>query len=241
MGLFKFSQIFVVGNGRVAKEAQKIASDHFKQDVILCDEIRDEFFAKIKNALIISANNFYIFKKEAVRQNTIINYHNALLPKHRGTKAHVWAIYEGDEESGISWHLADEGLDMGRVLVQEKIKFDEKITAKDLLLTQHKLAINSLKNALYALQNENFINTKGKGSYHKKISIPNDGVLKLSWNFKKISRFLRAFDVGAFREGLPLPKLEIFGEKRDVIFYEINNENLSLNLGKNLNLTIKRT
>lgn len=85
-----YSHIYIIGAGKVTKECQKIASDFFKQEVIFVKNIENDDFCKnLKNCLIISANNSYIFKKECVQNNTIINYHNALLPFHKGCNARI--------------------------------------------------------------------------------------------------------------------------------------------------------
>ena len=70
--------------------------------------------------------------------------------------------------------------------------------------------------------------------------MPNNAILELAWGEEKISRFLRAFDVGAFREGVSLPKLEIFGKKFEVLFYEILQNELLLRLENNLFIEIRK-
>lgn len=152
-----FEKIYLLGEGRVARQCFKIARDFFNQEVLFVDDKKlDNFFKNIKNSLIISANNFYIFKKECVENNTIINYHNSLLPKHKGVNAHIWSIWEKDSKSGISWHKVNCSIDTGAILVQKEINLDEKITALKLLIKQNNLAINSFKEALQNLICNNF-------------------------------------------------------------------------------------
>lgn len=241
-----FSEIYVIGKGVVAKSAQKTASEFFAKKAILCEDFAsgakaDEFFARLKNALIISANNFYLFKASCICQNTIINYHNALLPKHRGVNAHIWAIWENDELSGISWHLVDSGIDTGKILIQKAIKLDENTTASTLLLAQHKLAITSLNQALQKLVSKEFIEQKvTKSQIHSKKDLPNNAFLELSWEEEKISRFLRAFDIGAFRGGVSLPKLVLFDKEFEVLFYEFSQNGLKLTLTNNFYIQIRK-
>lgn len=61
----KFKNIYIIGAGKVAKECQKITQDYFNQEIIYLNDLNDlnDFFKNIKNCLIISANNFYIFKR----------------------------------------------------------------------------------------------------------------------------------------------------------------------------------
>ncbi|EOI6157098.1 formyltransferase family protein, partial [Campylobacter coli] len=94
------------------------------------------------------------FKKECIQKNTIINYHNALLPFHRGCNAHIWSIWENDKKTGITWHMVKESIDTGDILVQKEIKLDNNCTALSLLNAQHKLALTLFREALEILKNK---------------------------------------------------------------------------------------
>ncbi|ENY6719537.1 formyltransferase family protein [Campylobacter jejuni] len=238
----KFENIYIIGTGKVVKECQKIASDFFKQEVNFVKNIEnlDNFFKNLKNCLIISANNSYIFKKECVQNNTIINYHNALLPFHRGCNARIWSIWENDKTTGITWHMVEESIDTGEILIQKEIKLNDNFTALNLLDAQHKLAIASFKEAIENLKNK-FSKTQisAGGGYHKKLALPNEGYLDLTWDKEKISRFLRAMDCGALSE-IPKARLKILGEEKEILLYEINELDLILNLSDNTILKITK-
>ncbi|MDX2330792.1 formyltransferase family protein [Campylobacter hepaticus] len=238
----KFKNIYIIGAGKVAKECQKITQDYFNQEIIYLNDLNNlnDFFKNIKNCLIISANNFYIFKKECIQNNIIINYHNALLPYHRGCNAHIWSIWDNDKQTGITWHLVEESIDTGEILIQQKIKLNNNFTSLSLLNSQHKLAISSLKKALQNLQNSKTITQNNKkGKYHKKSEFPNKGFLNLSWNQEKIYRFLRAMDCGIL-SGIPKPKLKLLGKEKEILFYQINDLDLILNLSDNTILKITK-
>ncbi|RTI93781.1 formyl transferase [Campylobacter jejuni] len=238
----KFENIYIIGTGKVVKECQKIASDFFKQEVNFVKNIEnlDNFFKNLKNCFIISANNFYIFKKECIQNNTIINYHNALLPFHRGCNAHIWSIWENDKTTGITWHMVEESIDTGEILIQKEIKLNDNFTALSLLDAQHKLAIASFKEAIGNLKNKiSKTQISAGGGYHKKLALPNEGYLDLTWNKEKISRFLRAMDCGALSE-IPKARLKILGEEKEILLYEINELDLILNLSNNTLLKITK-
>lgn len=240
----KFETIFIVGEGRVAKKCQEIATNFFQKEAVYLNfkqsQDADDFFKKTKNCLIISANNFYIFKKEAIQNNTIINYHNSLLPNHRGTNAHIWAIYEDDKQSGITWHIVDSTIDTGDIIIQKTIELTPLITAKELLIAQHKMAIQSLGECLNLLTNNQTRsqNPSQTSTTHRKKDLPNGGICDLSWSKEKISSFLRAMDAGAFRQ-IALPKIYIFNEWFEIGFYEITDTEISLNLNGSKNIEIK--
>jgi methionyl-tRNA formyltransferase len=47
-----------------------------------------------------------------------LNAHPSLLPRHRGPVPVAWAIREGDEETGITYHRMDAELDTGPIVAQ---------------------------------------------------------------------------------------------------------------------------
>jgi methionyl-tRNA formyltransferase len=50
-----------------------------------------------------------------------INWHPALLPRHRGPIPTAWALRDGDTHWGSTWHRMDAELDTGNILVQTTI------------------------------------------------------------------------------------------------------------------------
>jgi methionyl-tRNA formyltransferase len=54
-----------------------------------------------------------------------LNGHPSLLPRHRGPLPIAWAIREGDEEVGITFHRMDADLDTGPILAQRPYRLGE--------------------------------------------------------------------------------------------------------------------
>ncbi len=54
-----------------------------------------------------------------------LNGHPSLLPRHRGPLPIAWAIREGDEEIGITFHRMDAELDTGPILAQRSYRIGE--------------------------------------------------------------------------------------------------------------------
>lgn len=50
-----------------------------------------------------------------------INVHSSLLPKYRGSAPMQWAIINGEEKTGVTTMLMDEGMDTGDILLKEEI------------------------------------------------------------------------------------------------------------------------
>ncbi|MGZ4439071.1 MAG: methionyl-tRNA formyltransferase [Gaiellaceae bacterium] len=61
----------------------------------------------------------------AVPRHGWLNGHPSLLPRHRGPLPVAWAIREGDEEIGITFHRMDAELDTGPILAQRPYALGE--------------------------------------------------------------------------------------------------------------------
>lgn len=53
-----------------------------------------------------------------------INVHSSLLPKYRGSAPIQWSILNGEDVTGVSTMLLDEGMDTGDILLQESTPID---------------------------------------------------------------------------------------------------------------------
>lgn len=99
-------------------------------------QTREEFDFRVHEAIlalgadsrtVIAALGWmFIFSSWFIQtwKNRIINVHPALLPKHGGKGMYGHHVHEsvlasGDQESGVTIHLMDEGVDTGRILLQK--------------------------------------------------------------------------------------------------------------------------
>ncbi len=61
-----------------------------------------------------------------------INIHASILPKYRGAAPINWAIVNGEEKTGVTTMLMDEGMDTGPILLQEETQIRADDTASSL-------------------------------------------------------------------------------------------------------------
>jgi methionyl-tRNA formyltransferase len=54
-----------------------------------------------------------------------LNAHPSLLPENRGPDPLFWTYHEGEQETGVTVHLMDEGLDTGPILAQRRVRVAE--------------------------------------------------------------------------------------------------------------------
>jgi methionyl-tRNA formyltransferase len=62
-----------------------------------------------------------------------INVHFSLLPRYRGAAPVNWTIINGEDETGVTTMLMDEGLDTGQILLQRATMVGTKETAPELM------------------------------------------------------------------------------------------------------------
>jgi len=56
-----------------------------------------------------------------------LNVHPSLLPTNRGPEPLFWTFREGDQQTGVTIHLMDDGMDTGPVVAQEAIEVPDGI------------------------------------------------------------------------------------------------------------------
>ena len=77
-----------------------------------------------------------------------LNLHPSLLPRHRGPSPVATAILEGDETTGVSLMLLDEGMDTGPVIAQRLYNLSGEETAGELTDTLFALGAELLADSL---------------------------------------------------------------------------------------------
>ena len=82
----------------------------------------------------------------------IVNVHPSLLPKYKGMNAIKQAIDDCAENTGVTIHYVDEGMDSGSIIKQDSIKINENDTVetlKDRLQTiEHRLYSKTIRSIL---------------------------------------------------------------------------------------------
>ena len=59
----------------------------------------------------------------------VINIHPSLLPKYRGAAPIQWSLINGEDETGVTLMLLDEGEDTGDIICMERIQIEPEDTA----------------------------------------------------------------------------------------------------------------
>ena len=106
---------------------------------------------EVKPDIIIVVAYGELLKKEVldIPSYGCINLHASLLPKYRGAAPVPWAILSGERITGVTTFFLDEGMDSGRMLLQEKVDINGDDTS--LSLTE-KLADEGAKLLVKSIQ-----------------------------------------------------------------------------------------
>ena len=157
------------------------------------------FIAKIKKFApdyIISVYYDQIFSKELINipKYGCINIHPSLLPHYRGVSPLIWAIINGEKETGVTIHYINEEIDKGDIISQERIK----ISPSDTGYTLHLKAADKIKTMFIKLFRKLIENPKPKGrkqrgigSYYSKKS-PQKNLINWSDSATNIHNIVRA-------------------------------------------------
>jgi methionyl-tRNA formyltransferase len=104
----------------------------------------------------------------AVPTHGWLNGHPSLLPLHRGPTPVAWAIRNGEEEMGVTFHKMDAELDTGPILVQRRIPFGEQLEPPDDFFPKTGAIVGeALAEALAKIEagEEGTLQTDGSGTY----------------------------------------------------------------------------
>ena len=109
--------------------------------------------------IIVLAGYMKVLSPEIIEnyRNRIINIHPSLIPKYcgkgfYGIRVHQAVIAGGEKESGATVHYVDEGVDTGRIILQEKVPVLPGDTPEELaarvLVTEHRILAEGLRIAI---------------------------------------------------------------------------------------------
>ena len=122
------------------KETALSANVHVSQPFKINDE---DFYRQLRDIgpeFIITVAYGRILPKTilSIPKRGCINVHASLLPKYRGAAPIQWALINGENVTGTTTMLMNEGLDTGDMLLQEGIRIEEEDNYETL---SHKLSL----------------------------------------------------------------------------------------------------
>ncbi|MCP4487843.1 MAG: AMP-binding protein [Gammaproteobacteria bacterium] len=183
-------------------------------DINIIKKFNIDYLISIYNPKILSASII------AHANEHSINYHNALLPKYRGSNATAWAIYNHEKEHGITWHIMTENLDQGDILFQKKIMIDGHDTASSLNIRCDDLArktLNEFIDKLLSGKCKNIKSHSGERIYYLIDQPKNKGFIDWKQSAKKIYEEFRSLSFKNYDNSIATPK---FVYNKDIFIIE---------------------
>ena len=144
------------------------------------------------NAILLSVSWKYKFSKNAVLRfgNKGINLHPGLLPEYKGCFSTPWAIINGEDVTGYTYHVINDEFDGGGILLREELRINPNDTAHSLNYRVMQRALSRMGDVLLIAGSAGSRQC-GDGNYYKN-EIPFNGQIQANWDQKMRERFIRA-------------------------------------------------
>ena len=117
----------------VKEAAQKLGFPLIQPQSINSPEVLDQLRGLELDLLVVAAYG-QLLKREVLGLPRLgcVNVHASLLPKYRGAAPVAWAILNGEEVTGVTTFLMDEGMDTGPILLQREVEIGPEETRGEL-------------------------------------------------------------------------------------------------------------
>lgn len=152
------------------------------------------FIAKHNPDFILVIGWYHMIPKYILSKIPCAGLHASLLPKYSGGAPLVWAMINGEKETGITFFLFDKGVDSGPIIGQKKVEITEKDTIKTLYKKIEKKGIELLVEYLPKIANKSV--TYIQQDDLKRTIVPQrkpeDGLINWNWDAIRINNFIRA-------------------------------------------------
>jgi methionyl-tRNA formyltransferase len=221
--------------------------------VLQPDKLRDDFFlgelVSAKPELIIVVAYGRILPKAVLDlpRRGCINVHASLLPKYRGAAPISWSIINGEEKTGVTTMLMDEGLDTGAILLQREIEISREDTAGMLGCKLSDLGASLLIETIREIRDSSVrpVPQTGKASFAPPLK-KEDGRTDWSRSAGELFNFIRGMQPwpGAFchigNERVTLLKtMPLSGEGTPGVISEIRKDAFLIGTGRGLLLVLE--
>jgi len=124
-----------------------------------------------------------------------INVHASLLPKYRGAAPIQWAIFNGDEKSGVTTMHMDNGLDTGDMLLTKEVEISKDETGGSLFDKLSVVGADLIVETLEKLEKGEIVPIPQDETKATSVSMikKEDGLLNFSKSAKELECQVRAF------------------------------------------------
>jgi natural product biosynthesis luciferase-like monooxygenase protein len=163
-----------------------------------------DYLFSIANLMVLPDGVVRLPKKWA------INFHDGPLPVYAGLNTPVWAIVNGEQAHGVTWHLMESKVDAGDILKERSIEIEAGDTALTLNAKCYEAAIESFGDLVGELARGEVVPKKqgaaGRNLYSRRQRPPGACVVAWDRDADAIVAVVRALDFGAYPNPVGLAK-----------------------------------
>ena len=183
----------------------------------------EDFIKKIKSLnpdfIIVVAFRMIPEKVWKIPKHGTINLHASLLPNYRGSAPINWVIINNEQETGVTTFFIDENIDTGDILLQRKIKIDNKINAGDLHDKLKDIGAEIVFNTIDGILKRKIKKIKQKENRLYKTAYKFDKEnIKLNWNLNGIDIYNKIRGLSPF-PGSRTTISSTKGDNKKVVIY----------------------
>lgn len=177
----------------ITPPAVKVCAEKHGLSVYQPEKMRDgtayEILKELKPDLIVVVAYGKILPKEILEIAPLgcINIHGSLLPKLRGAAPIQWSVINGDEYSGVTSMMMNEGLDTGDMLVERRVKIDFCETSGELFDRLSFVGAEVLEETLIKLENGTLERTPQNDDESTYAPLLSKEITNINWNDTALS------------------------------------------------------
>ena len=146
-------------------------------------------------------------------QKMAINFHDGPLPHYAGLNTPVWAIINGEQRYGITWHQITSGVDEGDILKQAMFDVADDETSLSINIKCFENALQSFGELINELQTASLSPVKqdlSQRQYFGKFKRPTAaGIINWNDSAQNIARLIRALNFGNYDNPVSSAKLSV--------------------------------
>lgn len=167
---------------------------------------------------LLSVNYLFILEEDVLSlvSHYSINFHGSLLPKYRGRTPHVWAIINGEKETGITAHFMNGACDDGDIVSQKVLPISDDETGAQVLERFNALYPSFVFEVIASIEGGCVQRKKqdvSKATYFSKRT-SEDGLINWEWQKERIKNWVRA-------QAYPYPGAFAFYGKNKIVINKV--------------------
>lgn len=204
-GIFTIPQVFEISyspnrpvTNYLFKDFKQLGKDCNIPTITVTDKLKNykKELEAMKPDLIVVAGWYYMIPRliRDTAEKGCVALHASLLPKYRGNAPLVWAMINGEKETGVTLFYLEDEVDSGDVVGQIRFKIEDNDSIRELINKVKDASIELLDKYIPLIENgtsPRIPQNNTEATYFPNRT-PEDGLINWDWDAKKIHNFIKA-------------------------------------------------